>query len=131
MSVRIEPFRLTDLEPLRARPLYLDVADEILSRPLIMQRLMTGPYSWTAWNEYGLPVAACGILENGVAWAFVTEDARRDILAITRAVRQVLDLHVADRGQVTAEVRGYDEKAVKWASLLGFVPVGGGNWVYA
>ncbi|WP_299444688.1 hypothetical protein [uncultured Rhodospira sp.] len=125
--ITFAPFELSDLDLLEVQPRHTAVYEmfqEIGHARL--ERLLVGRYSWTAWTAYGVPVAACGILYNGSAWAILAPDLRRFMLPITRKVRTVLEQHAAERGDVVAHIDRTHLEASRWAGKLGFEPDGHG-----
>lgn len=91
---------------------------------------MVGPWSWTMWSEYGIPLGAAGILENGGAWAFLGSGLRPHMLRATREARRGLENYVWEVGEVYAEVDKTHPEALRWVKLLGFRPSGGERWVF-
>ena len=91
---------------------------------------MVGPWSWTALRDE-VPIASCGVVESGYAWAFLAEDVQRSLIPVTRAVRRVLDTHRQAVGPVLAHIDEADKNAVRWAKFLGFRPdPPAGNWCF-
>ena len=129
MSLQFLPFEVSDLDAMdvqaRHRPI-LEMAQWAAGQ---IKKTVEGPYSWTAWTPYGQAVAACGILEDGHAWAFLGTGSPKHYVAITRKVRQVLECHVAIIGPVYAAIDPNHPEAVRWARLLGFRPEGT-KWVF-
>lgn len=129
--IRVEPFAFSDLLMFEVQRAHAVLTPMLLARPLSAQRAMEGPWSYTAWSAFGVPVAACGMLLSGYAWALLAPDLRHYMLPVSRAVRRVMADYRAQEGPVFAEIdSGYPE-AVRWAKLLGFQPEGAGRtWVY-
>ncbi len=121
MSVEIAPFELSDIAKIEVQPQHASIKP-MLCRYLLSLSELVGPWSYTAWNQYGLPVASCGILQNGNAWALLSPILRRDMLAVTRYVRGVLEDHTHAIGPVLADIDEKHSEAVRWAKLLGFRP---------
>jgi hypothetical protein len=120
--IEISPFDLHDLEQMEVQQKHKELVPVLFNSYLSARRMLEGPWAWTAWTEHGRPVASCGILNNGGAWAFLSEDLRRDMVAVTRAVRRVLELHAAVKGPVFADIDGSFAEGVRWAKFLGFQP---------
>lgn len=70
----------------------------------------------------GRPVACAGIVEQwahrGLAWALIGEDAGRHFVAITKAVRRMLD--IAHFHRIEMQVNCEFPQAIRWAQMLGF-----------
>lgn len=127
--IRAEPFGLSDLCQLEVQGVHKPVLPAVWSMGLHLDVLL-GPWSWTAWDAYGRPVACIGILPNGYVWAFLAPDLKRNMVAITRGCRDIMDAHVAAKGPVYASIDdGYPE-AVRWAKLLGFKRAWRNKWRY-
>lgn len=127
MSGRFEPFAISDLEVIDVQPSHRAVAAKVLERPLIFQKLMVGPYSWTYWTAFGQAVACAGILPGGKAWAFLGSDMRRHMAVFVGGTRQALMAHP---GPVYADIDSNSPQAVRWARILGFRPDGGQVWKF-
>lgn len=124
------PFRLGHLLDLRVQPEHAPIMPQLwaLGMPQL-QSAMVGPWSWTAVRDER-PVAACGILENGYAWALLGNDLKRDMVRVTRVVRRVLDTHRHAVGPVLAAIDETRPDAVRWAKFLGFSPTPNGDWCF-
>lgn len=128
MRVKFEPFCFDDVAEMEIQDIHFGVWHMILDNRKSIEPLAVGPYSWTAWSDYGIPVACCGILPNGEAWALLSRQLGRSMVPVTRKVRAVLEEHP---GPVSARLDLANPAALKWAGILGFRPTADpGLWVY-
>lgn len=97
---------------------------------LVVERQMVGPWSWTMWSGYGLPLGACGILPDGGAWAFLGPGLRPHMLAATRRARRELEDYASVARPAYAEVDKSHPEALRWVRLLGFRHDAGERWVH-
>jgi len=85
-------------------------------------RGLVGPLSFTARDDDGEVLVCAGILElwhgRGFAWSIVSAHAGRRMLAITGAVRRMLD--VAPFRRVECYVDAEFGPGMRWARVLGF-----------
>lgn len=130
MSVRIEPFGFSDLWLMDIQGRHALWRPVFARRAFAVQRLMEGPWSYTAWSAYGIPVACCGVLPDGGAWAFLSADMKRHMVPVGRAVRRVLGDHVALSGPVYADIDTTYPAAIRWVKLLGFRPEAENRWIF-
>lgn len=130
MSVKIEPFGFSDLWLMDVQDRHAPIIPLLARRVFSVQRLAEGPWSYTAWNACGVPVACCGIMPGGGAWAFLGADMRRYMTPVTRHVLRVLKDHVALEGPVYADIDMSYPAAIRWAKLLGFRPGAESRWVF-
>ncbi len=119
MSVEIAPFELADLVKMDIQPKHASIKP-LFCRYILSLGELVGPWSYTAWNQYGLPVASIGVLLNGYVWAFLSPALRRDMLAVTRYAMGVMDDHALAVGPILADIDAEHPEAVRWAKLLGF-----------
>ncbi len=131
MSVRMEPFEVHDLRDMEVQERHARLVPQLFAQAglLGLQNLLRRPWSWTAWAENGRPVAACGILHDGGAWAFLAPDCRRYMLEITRGAQKVLTNYAQVVGPVYADIDPAYENAVRWARAIGFRP-DGERWTF-
>jgi hypothetical protein len=123
--IDFRPFEIADLDTLEIQPQHVELRELIDTVPRdLLARVMEGPYSWTAWTPYGIPVAACGILRSGEAWAILCADLSRSMVPVTRKVREVLRQYAKEVGPATASIEKSHPEAVRWARVLGFQRVG-------
>lgn len=127
----IVPFEVSHLLDITVQPEHAVLMPLLWGLGLTaLRRSMVGPWSWTAMQE-DVPVAACGIVESGHAWAFLSVDMRRNLIPVTRAVRRVLDTHRHAVGPVLAHIDEANKNAVRWAKFLGFKPdLTVGDWYF-
>jgi hypothetical protein len=118
--VTFEPFAVFDLYTMVVQDRHADLVYDIKERETDYRARLEGPYSWTAWSVYGMPIASCGILEDGGTWAFLAKNLRREMVAISRYVRWVLDKACAANLVPYAEIDESYAEAVRWVELLGF-----------
>lgn len=128
--IQLEPFRLADLTLLEVQDRHSAVPQIVLSRPLTATVALEGPWSWTAWLPYGVPVACCGVLDNGIAWALLSPDAGPHMVAITRASRRVFEMRRELGLPTVATVDDSHDAAVRWVRMLGFRQDANGVWVF-
>jgi hypothetical protein len=80
-----------------------------------------GPLSFTALAD-GRPVCCAGIVEywpgRGEAWAFLAADCRKELRAITNAMRRFLEVCPVRRVEAAVDVDF--EPGHRWCRLLGF-----------
>ena len=122
----MRPFRLSDLLHLEVQERHVAIWP-VLWRMGFHLRCMLGPWSWTAELD-GRPIAACGILEDGYAWALLGEGLSGNMIPVTRTVRNALVSHARVIGPVYAHVDDTHPEAVRWARVLGFKPFEGITW---
>lgn len=88
--------------------------------PEVQRALERSPNCWTAIAE-GLPIACGGTLMlwpgRHMAWAFLSQNARRWILSVTRTAREVVH---RPKGRVECTVRADFPRGQGWAKVLGF-----------
>lgn len=125
MSFR--PFSVADLHLIEVQPRHAEALAAVLA-DLEPYRMLEGPTAWTLWRG-GRPLGCAGITQ-GVAWAFLGRDLRRDMVRVTRFVRRILELHRENVGPVTAEIDESFPAGVQWALLLGFRRSSPGVWTY-
>lgn len=118
--IELKPFSLYDLGVMQIQDRHAGLVHTIQQRWTELEPRLVGPYSWTAWGTPKIPVAACGILECGGTWAFLAKNLRKDMIAVTREVRKVLDRFLAEKGVPYAEIDEAHAAAVRWVELLGF-----------
>ena len=134
MSVEYQPFCLGDLAQMDIQERHSFLRPWIFRDYLVCKEIMEGPWSWTAWNQYGVPVAACGIVEpDGFAWAFLATNMRKHMVSVTRKVHEVLNAYTMYIGPVWADIDETHAEAVKWAKYLGFQKEAGNNsrWIFS
>lgn len=124
-----KPFRYEDLQALRVQNQHKLAHETAISLGRRMQ-VVENAYAWTAWHERGYPLACCGIYW-GDTWAFLSGDLKEHMIPITRMVRRVLDMYVAEGGSVYAEVDKSFKPAIRWVKLLGFEPRDDDLWIYS
>lgn len=131
MTVKFEPFSISDLPLLDVQPRHKHILPIVYRNILSLAPQLSGPWSWTAWSVYGVPIAAAGVLKNGFAWALLGQDLRRNMVAVHRAVGSVLEQR-SDIGLPTyATIDPEYRAAVRWAKALGFRPASSaGVWVF-
>lgn len=128
--IQLIPFQVDDLKLLPVQPLHVEALAQVLTldRATLKHRL-ENQWSWTAWDDE-IPVAACGIMPHGEAWAFLAADLTHNMVAITRAVRSVLDGRAKAVGPVTATTLLNFPPADRWVRMLGFVKQPDGHWKF-
>jgi hypothetical protein len=127
--IEYRPFRISDLILLHVQPKHVDIRYDTLLCAAEMSLILEGPHSWTAWVG-DISIGSAGITagEHPMAWAFLGQDLRRHMVAITRRVRAMLESHL---GPVSMEIDEGFPPSVRWAKLLGFRRQGPGAWVFA
>lgn len=120
MTVQFEPFDLYHLCVMQVQDRHAWLVNQVYDRWTEIEPRLVGPYSWTAWSAYGLPVACCGIMECGGTWAFLAKNLKRDMVAVSKYVRGVLDQFLAEKTTPYAEIDESHAEAVRWVRLLGF-----------
>ena len=129
MSVKIRPFRLSDLLHLEVQERHLAISP-FLWRQGLSLRCMLRPWSWTAELD-GVPVSACGILDNSYAWSLLGEGLGSNMIPVIRATRRALVSYARVVGPVYAHIDDTHPEAVRWARLLGFEPFEGVTWRFS
>lgn len=129
MSVKIRPFKLSDLLRLEVQKRHMAIWPIIWRQGLNLQKML-GPWSWTAERDEQ-PIAACGILEGGWAWALLGEGLGRDMVPVIRTTRNALVSHATVLGPVYAHIDDTHPEAVRWAGILGFEPFEGITWRFS
>ncbi len=129
-TAKILPFGVSDLLTMEVQERHSWMLPHVLRNLIVCEHTMVGPWSWTMWSEYGIALGAAGILEDGGAWAFLGSRLRPHMLRATREARRGLENHVAEVGEVYAEVDKTHSEALRWVKLLGFRPDGGERWVF-
>ncbi len=127
----IVPFQMGHLLDMTVQPEHAAIMPMLWGLGLTaLYRTMVTPWSWTAMRD-DTPVAACGIVASGYAWAFLSEDMKLGMLPVTRAVQRILDTHRHVVGPVLAHIDEDNKNAVRWAKFLGFRPdPSAGNWCF-
>lgn len=128
--IRVEPFRMADLDLLPVQERHNGTLATVLALPRdVTISLLETRWSWTAWSPSGIALACCGVLPNGEAWAFLACDLRRYMVPVSRAVRKVMQDHARAVGPVTATTLPDFPQAERWVRLLGFRQEGP-RWVF-
>lgn len=114
--MKLVPFKAWHMEWLMGRG---DAVGGGFLTPEMLIALEAGQ-SWTGEAD-GVAVACGGLVEQWpgryTAWVFMNQDARRHMLAITRAVRSVMG---AVKGRIEMTVRCDFAAGHRWAKMLGF-----------
>lgn len=122
-SVRMEPFALLDLHAMDVQDQHAYLVPFVIAAHLSTSRLMVSPWSWTMWSAAGIPLGACGIIEeNSYAWAFLSRHIGSHMISASRRAREMLDTYLQACGSVYAIIDRDHSEAVRWALLLRFSP---------
>ena len=129
-TAKILPFGVSDLLTMDVQERHAWMLPHALRNLLAAEHAMVGPWSWTMWSEYGIPLGAAGILRDGGLWAFLGPGLRPYMLRATREARRGLESYVRNVGPTYAEVDKTHPEALRWVKLLGFRQEGGERWVF-
>lgn len=119
--IGVRRMRPADLEAIRVQPAQLEWSGEATTATG-RELLEAGP----AWSvlEDGAPIAAGGLIHAmgppAIAWALLSVQAGRHLLALTRWARLVLALPP----MVEAAIDPRFQAGERWATALGFLPIG-------
>lgn len=115
----IRPFHMEHLKALKLQPSQAQLAPRL--GPDVLE-FLGGLDAYTAFAPDGEPLACAGLMElwpgRAMAWSFISGNAGRHMLGVTRAVRQFLDLKAPRRTELYVDA-GF-EAGYRWAGLLGF-----------
>ena len=118
----IEPFRAADLNELVLQPAQRAWQDRIT--PEEVRHLEVCGHAWTL--RKGRVIGCGGVLDRGggrgEAWALVAQDAGRDMLLATRAVRRYFE--TAPFRRIEAVAAEHFAPGQRWLELLGFISEG-------
>lgn len=113
--VRYRAEHLAAIEPVFAETQYKLFATPALAKAL------EGPFAYTAMAN-GRPVAAAGLankwVDYWVAWAYMSADAGKHMVPITRAVRRILP--ELPKGRIEAATPISYGAGCRWLEMLGF-----------
>jgi len=119
--IAVRPFDPADLGAMRIQPQQRCDLDRVGDAAAFALAAYQGGPAFTAISD-GRPLAACGIIEinawHGTAWAVLAEAKGPHFVAITRAVRAVLE--ASGYARIDTPVRSDFEEGHVWARLLGF-----------
>lgn len=138
--MNIEPFKAEHLLEIELQAAQQKARDWLC---LERARLAEGPNAYTAKVD-GRVIVCAGVVQGmqgqGVAWAFISHDAGKHMLAITRAVKRYLVVCPYERVEAVVD-EGFDA-GHRWLESLGFEletpkpmrksrPDGGSSYLYA
>jgi RimJ/RimL family protein N-acetyltransferase len=119
----IRPFHVEHLKALKLQPSQRQLGPSLNEE---VYEFLSTLDAYTAFAPDGEPLACAGLMDiwpgRAMVWSFISENAGRHMVGVTRAVRQFLDLKAPRR--IEAYVDADFPAGHRWIEMLGFTREG-------
>lgn len=130
MSVEWVPMEMAHvLNFKRPNPRDIKALRVILEAPYVYKERMVNEWSWSGISDGEIIVVAGINPHRDVIWAFLRDELKREMLALTRFGRSMTAAYILDVGPVWADIDETYAPAVRWIEQLYFRKIRGGIWV--